>query len=47
MAENPAGLITHTYPAPSDFQHDTIRLVHKHADLYKGRTLQSHADGMF
>lgn len=24
-----------------------IRLVHIHADLYKGRILQSHADGMF
>ncbi len=33
------GLLTHTHAhinthtAPSDFQHDTIRLVHKHADL--------------
>lgn len=39
-------LWTHTH-AHNPVRPDTIRLVHKHADLYKGRTLQSHADGMF
>ena len=38
----------HTYNTrTTPVRPDTIRLVHKHADLYKGRTLQSHADGMF
>lgn len=33
--------ITHIQPL------NTISLLHKHADLYNGRTSQSHADGMF
>lgn len=47
----PTPVLTHTctrtHTQPLQTSHVTIRLVHKHADLYKGRTLRSHADGTF
>lgn len=43
----PCSWLAHTHTRTRQTSSDIIRLVHIHADLYKGRTLQSHADGMF